>query len=77
MTRKLQNWETLLQGIVDGLSEGERERNSIGTVEVTFHCGDHSYTFSLVNALTVIADDLFWDERGDWSSATHATVRTL
>jgi hypothetical protein len=37
----------------------------------------YQYDFDLAHALKAIANDLYWDERGDWSEATTALVESL
>ena len=81
MERKLKNWAVLLQGIADGVRDEEREHNLRHVVEVRFWVGNGAravfYCFSLSAALDAIANDLYWDERGNWAEATRATVEVM
>lgn len=68
----------LLQGIVDGLKQ-ELEHapgRRVADLTVTFHVKDEAYDFTLDSALDALANDLYFDERGDWRDAERATVRT-
>lgn len=76
--RKIKNWAQLLFGISDALRFdilGRGGRQSIDTIRVTFYVGAHSsFEFSLAGALETLANDVYWDERGDWSDADRVTV---
>lgn len=77
--RYIRNAESLLYQIADGLKplEAAGVRMSLGSIQVTFIVGRHQYAFTLVAALAALANDLYWDERGDWSSASTAEVETI
>lgn len=72
-TRHLKHADRLLQDIADGLVGKDAGPRLLC---VTFHCGNDKYDFDLATAIDVIANDLYWDERGDWSDADRATVST-
>jgi hypothetical protein len=67
--------EELLHQIAAGLHEHHPVR--LGSIEVVFETPSAQYTFGLAEALDALALDLYWDERGDWSEARTARVRTL
>lgn len=80
------NKPALLQGIADGLRElarAARKRNppgdvKLGTLDVVFvtDSGDE-YAFGLEQALDALANDTYWNERGNWADATRAEVRVI
>lgn len=77
LERKLKHSAALLQDIVDGLKN--LERNRLDTLEVRFwtrrdKVSEVFYCFTLRTALDAICNDTYWDERGDWSNAERATV---
>lgn len=68
--------DELLQQIATGISQ-QNPKTKIGTLKVTFKTDDAEYDFGLSEALDAIANDLYWDERGNWSNATLARVTTI
>ena len=72
-TRLLKHADKLLQDIACELPKAKAEPHLIC---VTFHVGEDAYDFDLPTALDTLANDLYWDERGDWSEADKATVTT-
>lgn len=53
-------------------------RTKLMTIEVTFKTDVREYIIGdLSQALDVIANDMYWDDRGDWSKARVAEVRTI
>jgi len=82
---RIKHRDSLLSDIAEGVKQLEKERNpdgtprtnSIGCVEVVLHAGRKQYEFTLGHALDQLANDLFFDERGNWSNANRATVRTI
>lgn len=74
---KLINKNALLQQCAEQLAKNVRA--SIGTVEVVLrkHASDEGYTFGLVEFVDAMANDLFWDERGNWSDCTLLELRTI
>ena len=68
--------DRLLADIVDGLKP-IRGRVELGDIEVAFGCGKKLFTFGLVQALEVLTNDLYFDERGNWADADRALVRTF
>lgn len=86
MSQSIQHASKLLQDITDGLRALEREaarRTPRGSVklevlEVVFVVhGSEEFEFGLVEALDALANDTYWDERGNWSEATEARVRVI
>lgn len=88
--RRLKNGPRLLSDVVAGLrdllrQDDRRRRGNpfshptvLGCVEVYFQTpGGEEFDFALDQALDAIANDLFFDERGDWSDAVRALVRTI
>ena len=85
MSQNIQHASKLLQGIVDGLRAVDaqvRPRTGLtgnfklGSLEVVFVVhGSEEFEFGLVQALDALANDTYWDERGNWSEATEARVR--
>jgi hypothetical protein len=76
MEYNLKHRDDLLSDIATGLGEGSAD-SRLSNIYVVFHCGADSYRFSLESALDQIANDLYWDDRGNWSEATTATVETI
>ncbi len=79
--RKIVFADELLQQVAAGLNRLGNVR--LECVKVTFKVEpvngpeDQDYEFGLTQALDVLANDLHWDERGDWSSARIATVEAI
>lgn len=73
--KHIKHWEKLLQDIATGIHRYDEQcaRN----LSVVFVTETAEYRFILVTALNIIANDLYWDERGDWSEATSARVEVL
>lgn len=69
----IKNREKLLSDIHSGLGDID-DNTPIGMIEVTFIAGDQEFTGSFTWAMDCICNDLYWDERGDWSEATSARV---
>lgn len=71
--------EVLLQNIAAGLNQFDKPgcRTPVNCIEVIFNCEMNKYQFPLAVALDYIANDIYWDENGNWSDATHATVVTI
>ena len=65
----------LLQQIAAGVNQATAQR--IGHLTVSFVVGEHEYKFSLPAALDALANDIYWDERGDWSEALVARVEII
>ena len=69
----------LLQDIADGLEKfGDYKLHHL---KVTFYVTEadeeskrDSYEFGVSKALDVLVNDLYWDERGNWSHADLAVV---
>ena len=66
----------LLQQIAAGLNVNDR--HPIAVLQVVLQGGEQGrFEFGVAQALDVIANDLYWDERGDWSDACVAVVEVL
>lgn len=78
--RILQHPHELLDSIARGVSclSG---KCSVDCIEVVFIVGEgeqkEEYAFGLAQALDAIANDLHWNEQGDWSAAKTALVRSM
>lgn len=72
----LVNWRQLLDGIANGLREFDHAPTSC--LEVAF-CDEDSVLWKggVVAALDAIANDLYWNEDGDYRDADRAEVRVL
>jgi hypothetical protein len=77
MTYNLKYRDELLSDIADQLRHFQS--CDIGMVKVTFSCVGYTdtYEFTLVGALDVLANDLYWDARGSWSEYNLALVETI
>lgn len=73
----IKHTRALLCDIANGLKKISSRPVHLGAVEVKFWVGDDAYEFGLDDALEAIAKDLYFDERGNWSEATRATVGLL
>ena len=51
----------------------------LAAIKVTFsdNSGECNFEFTLPLALECIANDIYWDERGNWCDATAATVESF
>jgi hypothetical protein len=66
----------LLQQIAAFLNRNDRVK--IGHVQVTLETeAGGAFEFSLAGCLDVLANDLYWDERGDWSKARIARLTVI
>lgn len=71
----IENRDSLLRQIAEGVERlGE---NRIHSLEVVLETPNEQFHFGLAGALSIIAEDLFWDERGNWSDAVTAYVEEL
>jgi hypothetical protein len=79
MERNIKNAGALLYDIAAGLNRFNKPkcRTPVNCIEVIFHCEDKDYQFGLAQALDYLANDIYWDETGNWADATRATVVTL
>lgn len=76
----IENIGKLTSDIAEGLKREVKRtegRVKVGTLEVVFVTPHGSYEFGLVEALEALGQDIYWDERGNWSDATEARVATL
>lgn len=74
------HWSELLQQIAAGVNQLVRagSRCNLYAVEVVLVNGaGEEFDFGLPQALDAIANDLYWDERGNWADARIARVRVL
>lgn len=76
--RNLKNWDTLLADIATGLKKTSAGNTRVRYITVTFLVPGMypGFDFGLVDALDAISNDLYFDERGNWSEATRARVET-
>lgn len=65
----------LLQQIAAGVNQ--LNRTEVANYMVTFKTDAESYDFSLPGALDALANDLYWDDRGNWADARIATVSSF
>lgn len=80
MSAFIKHKDKLLQGIADGLKRLIHPTGSTpaACLEVTFKTDDGTcFRFSLAQALDALANDITWDERGNWSEAQVATVEVI
>lgn len=82
MEYNLKHRDLLLEQFADQLEYIFRDNPRIqaaSSIEVTLKHPryDKPYTFGFVAALRMLIDDLFWDERGDWSDAKELEVRVI
>lgn len=74
--------DSLLSDIAKGLEKLSKTKTSIANIKVIFSYHrksdreNNEFEFSLAGALDTIANDLYFDERGDWSNANTARVET-
>lgn len=74
--RELTNWPNLLDGIANGVRAWSHAATSC--LEVVFYQGDDVVWKGGVDAaLDAIANDLHWNEDGDYRDADRAEVRVL
>jgi hypothetical protein len=73
--KAIQYKDELLQQIAAGVNEHRNVQASC--LEVVFKVDDNEYSFDLPTVLDCLANDLYWDERGNWSEARIAEVRTI
>lgn len=73
--RFIKHGPALLHDIAEGVRRESKHR--IEVLEVVFVTPSGEFEFSLEQALFALADDTYWDERGNWSDAESAKVRTL
>lgn len=70
----IQHKNNLLDQIAEGLKRFDNVK--VGCIKVTFVVDNEEYDFGLQRALDVLANDLYFDERGNWSLATEARVES-
>mgnify|MGYP003407440623 FL=1 len=71
----IQHKLALLHAIAEGVRREEKHR--IEVLEVVFVTPSGEFEFSLDQALFALANDTYWDERGNWADATSARVRVM
>jgi hypothetical protein len=71
----LKHKEALLHDIAEGVRRESKHR--IEVVEVVFVTPNGEYELSLDQALFALANDTYWDERGNWADAESAKVRVM
>ena len=77
--RAIENRESLLQDIADGLSKLEEgSRADLNCIEVVFlEDGVERFKGSLSTAIDYIVNDIYFDDQDDWSASNEAIVRTF
>lgn len=68
----IKNKTELLRQIADSVCKLGKMR--IESIKVTFVTDTATYEFSLGIALECLAEDTYWDERGNWEDAHTALV---
>ena len=67
--------DDLLQQLAAQLNKNNNNNKNIGTIGVALvYDEDIRFEFGLAEAIDVLANNLYWDERGDWSEATIVEV---
>ena len=76
MNHLIKNRDKLFSDIAYGLGKLVKSGRKVdlACVDVRFTCGDESYQFPLPTALEYLSEDIYWNEKGDWSEATEAVV---
>jgi len=77
---KIKYANELLQQIAAGVNQlsGKHRYLSLAAVEVALVNGDDKeFTVDLATALDYLANDIYWNEDGDWSDARIARVRVI
>lgn len=75
MERNIKNSFKLLYDIAYGLNRIVDYETHLIQIFVKFYKDDEELTqFSLIKALEVIAEDLYWYEHSNWSEANRAVV---
>jgi hypothetical protein len=69
----IQHKDELLQQIAAGVNKYQDVKSSCLKVTLVTHDAEYEW-FGLAPVLDVLANDIYWDERGDWSEARIARV---
>lgn len=82
MEYNLRHRDLLLEQFADQLEYIFRDNPRIqaaGCIEVVLKHPHHDkpYVFGFIAALRMLIDDLYWDERGDWSDARELELRVM
>ena len=72
----IEHKDQLLQQIAEQLYNVS-SRATLGSIVVAFVHDDNEYVFGLPQALSCLANDTHWDERGNWSECKVAEVRVI
>lgn len=77
MAKNLKHGDELLRQISVELKKHTFKK--IGDLEVVFSVkgDDSSFHFSLEHALEAIGQDIYWDERGNWSDCDIVEIRSF
>jgi len=75
VVRHIVHCDRLLGEIASGLIPHHGVR--LGALKVVLHVEDERYDFSVPVALESLAEDLYFDERGNWAHASRATVEVM
>jgi hypothetical protein len=73
----LDNKDDLLYDIANGVRGFQKEKICNIRVEFVVPGSEERFFFSLDAALNALANNLYWDERGNWSRATRAILDTF
>lgn len=72
----IENKQALLNDIAAGVKR--ESRHEVDVLEVVFVTPEgEEFVFELGQALDALANDSYWDERGNWANATSARVRVI
>jgi len=72
----IMNAGKLLQDISDGINQ--HHQNSIACLEVIFYeDGEEVLKTGLPTALNYLANDIYWNEEGNWSLADMAKIKVM
>ena len=80
----IKNRDALLEDLSNQLLTEEarcirrKARLDVACLQVTMYTPDgSSFEFSLAHGLNILAHDLYFDERGDWSDAATLSLETI
>jgi hypothetical protein len=79
-TYRLKHRDALLAELAEGMKAmmGEDHRIRVDCIDCIIETGNgQTFAFGLVEVLDVLANDLHFDERGDWADVKKLTVRSL
>ena len=74
---KLPHKNAWLQQIADGLKRNFLARTGANEVGLVDKHNEIEYTFELATFIDYIANEVYWDERGDWSQISELSLRVI